>query len=488
MRTRFLLFGFCLVSFLIGCFPARETMSVTRPVATRQSTETATTVPPTTIPLSTHTSEPTLAITATATSVPPTATPLPTNTPEPTWPTTPILFVREGALQRWLPQSNEVEVLVQGVNSHPIHKGEFAVFLRNTDSEQVYDLIAYHIPTQTEIFVSRVPARKLVTEVGTQYSIPTYTITVSPKGKWIGFVTENGDSIYLTLSLFELASENTTVNVRSVVPIPTDIRRDSSLYFASFSWINEDQISWATSSGIWGLNLASSSQEPIILIQPSTNTYEHPGVTDENGNYLPVRTSFLPYRWSPDGRYLIALEGKYEGGIFRMIHQATNQTVEIPEADYGDAYSDALMWLDNDRFLHFNIVGTITLWQVKSDESIELVKERVFRFESGLFANLRQISNNSIRFSFSLLYGAAKSWIYDLNFETGEFTQLSSELESREIVVYWSPNEKEVLWGPIFDEPNSLFYNPLDGQLSINFDQVFGSNSCCWHWENSSSE
>lgn len=480
MRTKLSLLFICVLG-LIGCQPAREPVAVTRPVVvTEMPMMESTAVPPTNTPQPTATQ-------VTAATTAPTITPLPTSTPEPAWPTTPILFVRDGTLQRWLPQTNEVELLIEGVDSIPSFRGEFAIFLRETESEQIYNLISYHIPSHTEIVLDQVLVWEFFTQTGTNYAIPPGTIIVSPNGRWVCFVTESSNSVYLTLSLYQLIFTDSIIKVGSPLSISTDIRKDVSIYFASFSWENENQLSWSTHSGIWGLDLTDSSPEPTLLIQPSTNTYEHPGAIDANGNYLPVTTTFRPSRWSPDGRYLIAREAAYEGGTFRVIERETNRTVVIPDAYYG-AYSDALIWLTDDSFLQFNLNGAITHWQVQAENLFSLAEIKSFQFERGFFDNLSQISDNRIRFSYSLLSGPATSWIYDLNFETGEFTKLSSDLESREIVVYWTSNNDEILWQPITGQSSSIFYDSLDGQASVNLDEIFGTNSCCWYWEHASSE
>ena len=479
MRPKLFLLFICVIG-LIGCLPEQEPVTVTRPiVVTEMPTVESTAVPPTSTPL------PTATQVAAATAAP-TNTPLPTSTPEPAWPTTPILFVRDGALHRWLPQTNEVELLLEGVDFNLRYRGEFATFLRQTEENYVYDFVLHHIPTGTEIIATQISARELFTEAGPIYSIPFDTVSVSPQGEWVVFISEAADSNYLTLSINKLTIENSVINLQPTFNISTDVQKELAFYFSP-SWENENRLFWSTSSGIWGLDLTDSLPTPEFLIQPSTNTYEHPGVVDADGNYLPVTKAITPSSWSSNGRYLIAREDAYEGGTFSVIERETDRTVAIPDANYG-VYSDALIWVTNDSFLHFNLNGTITHWQVQAEDSFSLVEMKSFQFEHGLFANLSQISGNHIRFSYSLLSGSATSWIYDLNFETGEFTKLSSDLESREIVVYWTPNNEEILWQPISGPSTSIFYDSLAGQPSVNLDEVLGTDSCCWYWERTSSE
>lgn len=481
MRPRIALLFICLIGS-IGCLPTQEPVAVTRPVVvTEIPTGVSTAVPPTNTPL------PTATQVAAATAAP-TTTPLPTNTPEPAWPTTPILFVRDNALQRWLPQTNEVELLAEGVDFNLRYRGEFATFLRQTEDNHVYDFVLHHIPTETEIITTQISARELFTEAGPIYSIPFDTVSVSPKGEWVVFISEAADSNYLTLSINKLTVEDSVINFQSAFNVSTDILKEFANHFSP-SWENENRLFWSTSSGIWGLDLMENLPKPEFLIQPSTNTYEHPGVVDADGNYLPVTKAIIPSSWSPNGRYLIAREEAYEGGTFMVIERETNRTVAIPDADY-DVYSDALIWVTNDSFLHFNLNGTITRWQVQAEDSFSLVEINSFQFEQGLFANLSQISGNHIRFSYSLLSGPATSWIYELNFETGEFAKLSSDLESREIIVYWTPNNEEILWQPsgLSGPSTAIFYDSLDGQASVNLDEVFGADSCCWYWERAGSE
>ncbi len=419
MRTRFFLLFICFIG-LVGCLPARDPVTVTRlEVATELPTEMITAVPPTNTSPPTATTTQIAAVTTT-----PTTTPLSTSTPEPTWPTTQILFVRDGALQRWLPQSNEVELLAEGVDFNLRYHGEYITFLRETEDDHVYDFVFHHIPTQTEIIATQISARELFTEAGPIYSIPFDTVSVSPKGEWVVFMSEAANSNYLTLSINKLTVENSVINFQSAFNVSTDIQKEFANHFSP-SWENENRLFWSTSSGIWGLDLMDSLPKPEFLIQPSTNTYEHPGVVDADGNYLPVTKAIIPSSWSPDGRYLIAREEAYEGGTFMVIERETNRTAAIPDADY-DVYSDALIWATNDSFLHFNLNGRITQWQVQAEDPFSLVEIKSFQFERGLFANLSQISDNHIRFSYSLLSGPATSWIYDINFETGEFTKLSN--------------------------------------------------------------
>ncbi|WP_420627927.1 hypothetical protein [Candidatus Leptofilum sp.] len=460
--------------------PAHDQVTITRPVVvTELPTQAVTAVPHTPTPIATATKT----ATAVTTAQP---TPFPTSTPEPTWPTTPVLFVRDGALQRWLPKTNEIELLVEGVNFNLRYHGEFATFLRETEDNHVYEFVLHHVPTQTEIIATQIAAQELFTEAGPIYSIPFGTVSVSPMGEWVVFISEAPDSNYLTLSINKLTIENSIINLQPAFNVATDVQREFAIRF-SLSWENENQLFWLASSGIWGLNLIDSLPKPEFLIQPSTNTYEHPGVVDANGNYLPVTKAIIPSIWSPDGRYLIAREEGFEGGTFLIIERETNRTSIIPDASYG-AYSDALIWITNDSFLHFNLSGKITHWQVQAEDPFALAEIKSFQFEHGFFDNLSQISDNHIRFSYSLLAGPATSWIYDLNFETGEFSKLSSDLESREIVVYWTSKNEEILWQPISGSSSSIFYDSLDGQTSVNLDVVFGTGSCCWYWERADSE
>ena len=480
----------------MGCLPARETVSVMRPVvvATIQSAEIVTAIPPTTTPTSTYTPEPTLANTATA--VPPTPTPLPTDTPEPARPTTPILFVRDGALQRWLPQTNEVEVLVEGVDSNPVYAPNIAVFMREVVPHEEYALIVLHIPTHTEIELLRRPAVEIPnpqTDV-TRYQPPlSNAITISPNGRWLVYVLQNEETGVFTLFAREIQSSDQAVTVSQVL-FSRELPMHFEWPFHDLTWPTANELSWNEPSGIWVANLAATPISSKIEILASTNTVLVPPMNPADQDKAPasILTVFSPYQWSPNGHFLLATEhfpGDLSYSIFWIIERQSNRKFQLPDSVLGPL-SDSAVWLNDEQVLHFTHSGLVRIWHLKSEDANMFNLETEFMAlppKSNLIEtfNLLPLPNNHLRFH---------TWrsnyvLYDLDLTTQTLSVLGSNSDLSKFL--WSPDGQAGLWISFRPENGQsvwrLFYDPLNETPATNLDAIFGLNSCCWHWENSSS-
>jgi hypothetical protein len=475
----------------MGCFPVRKTVSVTRPavVATSLSTETPTAVPLATTPLSTQTPESALATTATA--VLPTASPIPTNTPEPTWPTTPVLFVREGALQRWLPQTNEVEVLVQGVDSDPVYAPNVAVFMREVVPEEEYGLIVFHIPSRTEVELLRQPAIELTNELTnvTTYLPPLKnSVTVSPNGRWLAYVLKNGETGLFTLFAHEIYISNEQVVVSEVL-FSRELPMRFVWPFQDLSWPTVNKLSWNEPSGIWVANLDTTPISSRVEILASTNTVLLPSMDPADADKEPasVFTNYLRYQWSPNGRFLLAVEmfpGDVGYSIFWIIERQSNRKFQLPDSVLGPL-SDAAVWLNDEQVLHYTHGGLVRIWRLTPEDENLMQLETEFMAitsETTLFetVNLLPLPNNRLRFQTRRSNYA----LYDLDLNTQTLTVLDSKPNLSRFL--WSPDGQGVLWiSYLLENGQSIrrvFYDPLTETPATNLDFVFALDSCCWYW------
>lgn len=259
MQPRIALLFLCLIG-MIGCLPTQEPVAVTRPVVVTE----VPTVGGTAVP-STHTPPPTATQVAAATAAP-TTTPFPTSTPEPAWPTTPILFVRDGALQRWLPQTNEVEMLVDGVN-YPIYAPDIAVFFRETKPQEEYALIVFHIPTRTEVELFRQPAGEIpnIRTGETRYVPPGTPITVSENGSWLAYVLQNEETGIDTLFVHEIQTSTQEVALSQVI-FSRELPMPFVWPYELLTWPTANELSWLEPDGIWITNLDATPPTAVLAI------------------------------------------------------------------------------------------------------------------------------------------------------------------------------------------------------------------------------
>jgi hypothetical protein len=489
VKTRSLVFFvFVLVALAGAC--NRPANSQATPQATAQPTSlvaassaetphspTLSSTPTESIPVPT-TIRPTSSLQPAATRLP-TATPVPSPTPTltPVLPSESIVFVRDDTLHQWSPQTNEVKLLAEYVNSRPVYSAGFAAFVRTIVPEQEYALILFHLPTQREVVWATLPYQP-------------YDISISPNGRWAAYIA-GGSWDTATIVVQEILINDQQLSLNS--PILT-VAHSWKWPDRQLNWPTADELSWSNSAGIWLADLNTTPIAPIIAIQPSTNTYPMYPIYQVEGTVEPaiVNTEYQPYRWSPDGRYLLVLEhfSLTEGidSVFWVIESGTNRSFELPESVWGPL-NDEAVWLDETTLLHFRIDNTIRVWHINNagsdplmihDKTIEITN---IDTPSWQVRDLLALNNHHVRFS---KMGRAGIALYDLNVETGELLKLTSDIDQPYITLHWSPGNQHALWNYSVSESgvysDRIFLDDLNGDAPTDVTAILGPQSCCWYW------
>lgn len=456
--------------FVFGCAadePAPTPTAIVNVTAVPSATPTASPTPqPTLLPAT-----PTFTAALTVTVIP-TLTPMPTATATPSLPSASVLFVHDNALQQWLPQSDEVKVLVGGVHSWPQYANDIAVFMREISPEEDA-LIVFDIPTQTEYEVFRTSTVSLARTVDR-------SITVSPNGRWLAYASAEGLQDPATIFTHEILRQAEGITVSP--PILTLMSASPWVWpYEIFSWATPDELSWSNKDGIWAVDLNRSVITPIVVIAPSKNTYQVPPMNPADQDKGPgtAYSHFLPHVWSPDGHYLLVVEYFFEDGILRVLERDTNRSVEIPGSGVGPI-SDEAIWIDDNTLLHFNTQNAIQIWKMDVDADLTLLLEKSFPLpDFWMIANLRLV-NNHLLFS-----SGTQVLLYDLDLETGQLVEIFSD-SSTYIIFGWSPDNQYALWGDskVVDNERTkpVFLMNLNEDIPRDMSSVFGVDSCCWHW------
>jgi len=404
----------------------------------------------------------------------PTSTIVPTQTPMVTvdssiWPEESIIFLRNNTLHEWFPYSGETQELANGIDSDLVFATDFVAFTREVVPNQEYVLSIIHLPTKTEREVLTLASKPL-------------TISLSPTANWIAYALEDSAGI-------------TSLIVYAVSPVLQEsITGSSMLEFTSSSawqwyegnirWLTENQLSWNDRDGIWLADLNTNPVKPIVAIELSTNTFEHPDGSKP-------ATRYIPYEWSADGQYLVVVEYGYEGGPFVVIQRENNQAFQIPDA-YSGYVPDSVVWIDDTTLIHFSSGGTVNIWRLDPKEDDLMSLDRSIEVRPGEFAHFLSLGTQHIRFSSSSVRNEPHSALYNLDLQTNQVVQLSQDfsLYPRPALDRWSPVHS--IWPPdgqhalvniaIEGGDKVLLLDFLKGNSPTDITSTLGSDSCCWHW------
>lgn len=299
------------------------------------------------------------------------------------------------------------------------------------------------------------------------------SVSISPNGRWLTYaVGDSRDSA--TLMVHEIVVEDQQVSVSP--PFFTLMPGAGWNWpYDQVTWPTENELSWNDLDGIWAADLSANPIEPVVAIASSTNTHQVPSLNPPDSYNEPATmfTIYIPYLWSPDGRYLLVIElflAEGQDSIFRVIERGTNKSFEIPESAIG-AVSDGAVWLDKTTLVHYKNTGTVLIWQLdlESDPIMSLQDTIPAKVTSGV-GTLFSFDNH---LRFHVFYS-----LFDLNLETGELIQLAQDVPHWP-PPYWSPDGQYVLWN---DGQEHVLLDDLDGDEPEEMDSVFGLDSCCWHW------
>lgn len=476
MTNKPLLFSILLfiVLFIAGCVTSEPTATPTVvdvAVVTGENTAVSTTTP---IPTSTPQPTPSATPSQTPTSTP-TLQPTPTATGVFSLPSSSIIFVQDNTLKQWVPQTDEIKTLTENVDSRPKYANDIAMFFREITPEEDEALIIFHIPTQTEHEVFRTSTTPLA-------RIADFSLTISPNGRWLAYASAKDSQTLPTIFVHEISVEDNQLVVSS--PILTFVTNSPwSWPHEQFYWATPNELSWSDENGIWLADLDASPIEPIIVVQPSTNTYKMPSLNPSEQNAEPstVYTKYFPHEWSPNGRYLLATEEFFEYGEYRVIERETNRILKIPNSETGTVVEETF-WLNEHSIVHFDRPKSLHIWNIDFDTEPQLSLAKTITLEEEFWAlEDQQIVDNHLRFTY---YGS-DIYLYDLDLATGEFLKMPMNVPLS-LKVMWAPNAQFVFWSytEIVDgERAERIYltNLKDGSIK-NMENIFGLNSCCHYW------
>lgn len=410
-----------------------------------------------------------------------------------------VLFIADGALKRWNHTTNQIETLLSGgtpPSNTPRNSewnsfvGDIANFSVSRDGRSI---VASRFTgelkegdrsiMQYELLFLDLSNPQPVTIVSNLPDADRFAL--SPNGAMVAYVTATPNNTPPdwqddTLWLVDLPSGA----VRSTIPCEG--------YCSSVVWhVDSDRFFWTDRAALWLQNVATNQSELIEV----NHGFENATVEAE-GSYSAIA-------WSPDGRFLLAWKGYYEGAERVVIDLASKAVMDITSSlMYGDAPFSELTWTQDSRLYVVrpaaseNEGPTAELWHVDAGTS-QLVLDQTMSLSDKPFMAIAPAQLSDGRFVYALVnstgndYGLGYSpvaddstaGLYNLASFAGQPQRINAILATR------YQGESRIVWqsdgtGAIIHQPNSdiTLYAASDNTNLYNINPLLGSYPHQFTW------
>ncbi len=431
---------------------------------------------------------PTLASTVAATIIP---TPLPeptavfglqplTNEMLPV-PPQDLLFIGDGALQRWASGSGVFEILAPAKSNGPAAEprtdttalvgdvidydvdgsGRSLVYSRLTFSDPVTDTLPMH---QFELVYLDIESGEERSILGQGVNLRDFAI--SDNGQYVLFIITDPANATLEreIQYVYLDDLNDVEPARQLAPCSEGCR--------AIVWHADNQIVvWGDlAAGLVMYNLDAA--EPELLL---TNRRVDPADT----------AVYAPISWAQNGRYLLLWQGEHEGGQRAVLDVSAKQVMPVPDSYIdNNPYDVVLDWMQDDRLFVLRPLlpdpPLAEILRVSPDEG-RLVSEEKRVLEVGPSVPIAPIHLKNGRFAFGLLNNEAENGrglmhLKGLGDNLERVNDLPLVESQSDIRLTWAPNGNVAVGevrGQSFyamNSNNALFdMRPLFGAVSRHF-------------------
>ncbi len=156
-------------------------------------------------------------------------------------------------------------------------------------------------------------------------------------------------------------------------------------------------------------------------------------------------------------------------------------------------YSDKLLWLDKERFVHVGTDGIVKIWRVDLEKDNLLSLENSINLSLGGAFDYFYLEGDQVKFSRAAISSGANMALYDLNIKLGVLAQISQDYSEYSrlaldpwmpVFTTWSPDGQFALITMVTEEFGELvvILDFLDGASFVEIGHLSDLNSCCWYW------
>ncbi len=476
------------VSGLLACRPAGPP-DITRMAA--GETAVAATPPPTWTP------SPTIISTTTVTAVPTwTPDPAPTAVTNPTTPTqqqttgqalpinNDLLFINDGELQIWQPQTGQVTTLLAQTESNMIVNGwrttpdgQSVLIAQTPDNDQPgFTLFLFQATT------------RLLQELWSESDTYLFAYALAVDGRSVALITgttssQTGEGVE-TVQLIN--SESGQASKLTDCPNSRQLGNETNSFTYTLrcqslvaapdgrTWL------WRDIEGVWQ---GGREQAPRLLVAHDFFEEDLPRI------YSPTTD------WSPDGRYQLLSAQRFEGSNRWVLDMTTGQTIAVPNSVTGLDKVAYWQWTpDNHLFtvrppiyINGETDNVAELWQIAGNELVAAASLALPDLEGVPPAAPSQLGDG--RFAFILNHTAAIGSLYLIT----SFEQPPQPLVNLPLLsgfwdsthrqsLTWTPDARGVLYSLPTADTRQLFYIPDDNSTLYDLTPLLGSNITSLLW------
>jgi hypothetical protein len=426
-----------------------------------------------------------------------------------------LLFLSEGALQRWNHQTGQIERLLGPETTAQVgdqHKISFRLG-PGPQTGTVMDYTAGRGPHVALLVWRRLAptensaqVQALVYNLETQATIHLTTdrehavwVTASPDGQWLAWGQQSitsaaarvpGLAAKLPPSTAQWSSSASEIYLAPIHSPEKAMQVGMSQANLRGSWPENNPLFWSADSqhllwlgegGVWRLTVADSSTPHFF------------GFEDVVGEIISV---------SPTGRSLMAYQyGQWEGSSWAVVDIESGRVMSIPGSFEHSRPNARAIWIkDNQFFLTrpYSVTGESTgwleIWEVAPSAPDLLQLERSVPISStprSFPTALTQVDEHVMRFLLLNQDGQNPQvpGIYQYNRKSGTLRQLNGFPVSKEWAsgqdlfseeAYWLPDGNGLLYKENWYR--QIFYVPVAGARLYDITYRLGEESCCYTW------
>lgn len=371
-----------------------------------------------------------------------------------------LLFIDQQTLKVWSHQSGKVEILLAGSAS----AGNVVDYAISGDGRSLLINRVHPANEQHDLLMLDLNGRQTQPIASGLTNLQSYAL--SPDGQQVAYAAlATTEPLSPTVWLADVATGESRAVAVCVEGCYNLVWHPAG-----------DLVVWNDRDAVWWQNLVASQPEILAL-----NQHVAAGVTADEIHV------YRPQSWSPNGRYLLVQDGRYEGFDYAVIDVPSQTVIAIPNSYvYGNTPATELTWMQDDRLYLLHDAEkqkpTAELWRVDPEVG-ELVLEESHILGDSQFFSSSPAHLADGRFAYALVTTSNNSTagIYFLTAMTEQPQRINALLPVRDDF------ETQVLWladgtGALIRQANSLLYASSDNQTLFNVRPLLGQSAHHFSW------
>lgn len=398
-------------------------------------------------------------------------TPVPSHTPRLPILVSDLLYLSQGNLMRWSPNTDYASVLASRVTDFSVSaSGKQILLLRPQQvtggGKELFKLDLLDLESHQTTTLLAGTAR-------------LYRLQISPNGDWVAYTSQDRGGTVSVLPVSPAASptqgtSNSSGNAQLTVSSGVEAGLclpETDLDCTSLIWsTNSRELLWTDSRGIWVAQPPRSAAQQVLGNQIS--------VTDPRGGKTDVSVSFDQLSWSPGGRYALAHIAISNSDVHwqAVVDTRMSRLIQLPDTyTLGEEQPSSVVWLPDGRLAVIhpgeppNETVLVKIWQVIPTGANPVSLQKTFTIGAANLPGslppevlntpfapdwLTALDSNTLAVAIVWPDGRAAPQLLTLDLKTGSLDRLNQAPALTQRLL-WSPDGSGAI---LLDEQSRAFY------------------------------